>query len=164
MADSAVRLVTLQALSQLGGGGGGGRRGGGGHDSFEDYACGVIGGGGGVAGDGDPGGEGGGFPHGYAPVMKGQTAISREPGSWVEACSGFLRRELGAVELGAGWSAAALGRRRVDWSGRTVFEYSYVMMAEVHHPLVQTRNVPQAEASVCPSLQAIELTCLDRGD
>ncbi len=91
MADSAVRLLMLQALSQLRGAGGGGRRGGGGHDSLEDYACGLVGGRGGNApGDGDPGGEGGGLRGGSAAAMKVETATRRDLGRRVEAYDGLL--------------------------------------------------------------------------
>jgi len=96
--------------------------------------------------------------------MRVQAAIRRDPGRWVEAYNAFLRRELGAEELGVGWSAAEYGRRRVDWAGRPDLEHSYMMLAEVHRLLMQTRNVPQAEAFVCQALKAIEQTCLDRGD
>jgi hypothetical protein len=164
MADAAMRLLTLQALSNLGSGGGG-RGGHGGHESFEEYAFGIAGvGGSGAADDLDAGAGGGGSRGGAASVMKVQAAIRREPARWVEAYNGYLRRELGADELGAGWSAAEYGRRRVDWSGRPDLEHSFAMMAEVHRLLIQGKNVPQAEAFVCQSLKALEQAALDRRD
>ena len=96
--------------------------------------------------------------------MKVQAAIRRDPARWVEAYTAFLRRELGADELGVGWSAAEYGRRRVEWSGRSDTEHAFMMMAEVHRLLIQSKNVPQAEAFVCQSLKALEQSALDRGD
>ncbi len=107
MADSAMRLLALQAVANLGGGGDVGRGRSGGHDKFEEYAYGLVGGGdGGAPGDGEIGGEGGAVRGGSASLMKVQAAIRRDPGRWVEAYNAFLRRELGAEELGAGGSAA----------------------------------------------------------
>jgi hypothetical protein len=120
MADSATRILTLQALPNLGGHGGGKGHGSGGHDTFEEYAFGLVGsvGGGHAAADGDPYGDCGNIRGGSASVMKVQAAIRRDPARWVEAYNGYLRRELGAEELGVGWSAAEYGRRRVGWGGK----------------------------------------------
>ena len=160
-----MRLLTLQVLANVGTGRGRGGGGGGGFDSFEDYAYGLVGpGGAGSSGDGDLAGEGGAIRGGSASVMKVQNTIRREPGRWVEAYSSHLRRELGADELGVGWSAAEYGRRRIEWSGKGDLEHAYMMFAECHRLLIQQKNPAQAEAFICQSLKAVEQCALDRGD
>jgi hypothetical protein len=154
--NSGQFAVLANVGTGRGRGGGGGR----GLESFEDYAYGLVGpGGAGSSGDGDLAGEGGAIRGGSASVMKVQNAIRREPGRWVEAYSSHLRRELGADELGVGWSAAEYGRRRIDWSGRGDLEHAYMMLAECHRLLIQQKNSAQAEAwtslANVPAVQAM---------
>ncbi len=129
-AEQAVKLVTLQVLAGLSNGGGGRARAGG-TETVEDYAYGLFDRGGAGSGDGDAGPDGVGMRGGSAVMSKVQAAIRRDPLRWVEHFSQCHRRELGADDLGTGWSAADYGRRRVDWGGLVGLDHSFMMMAEM---------------------------------
>jgi hypothetical protein len=162
-AEQAMRLLTLQVLSQLGSGRGAARR----EEptDFDDYAFRLLGGGAGGsggAGHGEAGGELGGRG-GSAQMWRIQQAIQRDPKAWTLHFNDHMRRQLGAEELQAGWSAAEYGRRRVDFSNRPDVEHAYHLMAEVHR-LLHRGQTDHAEAFVCQALKTLEQVTLDRGD
>ncbi|MBM4023660.1 MAG: hypothetical protein FJ284_15735 [Planctomycetes bacterium] len=157
-----MKLVTLQVLASLSAGMQGGRGRASGGDTFEDYAYGLFGRVG-AGSDGDGGPEGLGLRGGSAALSRVQAAIRRDPMKWVDHFNQYLRRELGAEETGAGWSAAEYGRRRIEWSNRADLEHAFMLMAEIHR-LLGRREHALAEAFCCQALKAIEQTSLDRGD
>ena len=166
-AEQAMRLLTLQVLSKLGAGG----TGRGSADptvDFEDYAFRLMGGaGGGTGGSASSGPDGGidGGRGGSAQMLRIQRAIQKDPMAWVAHYNEFLRKQLGAEELGTGWSAAEYGRRRIEFTAPryTDMEHCFQMLAEVHR-LLNAGQTEYAFALVCQSLKACEQVILDKGD
>ncbi len=141
-AEQAMRLLTLQVLSRLGDGRGRREE----AADFEDYACRLLGGGGDQTGGG--GGDVGpdaGARGGCTQLHRIQLAIKKDPRAWTLYFNGLLRRQLGAEELGTGWSAAEYGPRKIEWGKLNDLEHAFFLLAEIHR-LLHAQNFDMAEA------------------
>ncbi len=85
-------------------------------------------------------------------MMRIHQTIQRDPEAWATHFSARIQRQLGAEELGSGWSAAEYGRRKVDFAGRPDVEHACYLTAEAH-PLSHRGQIDHAEAFVCQSLR-----------
>ncbi len=62
-------------------------------------------------------------------------ATQRDPKGWAAHFTSHVQRQLGAEDMGTGWSAAEYGRRKVDFVGRPDVEHAYHLTAEVYRLL-----------------------------
>ncbi len=72
-----------------------------------------------------------------------------------------MQRQLGAEELGSGWSATKYGRRKVEFTGRPDVDHAHYLLVKAHR-LLHRGQIDRAEAFVCQSLKTLEQVTLHR--